>query len=44
MGLFMLVIGIIGSIPSPNTAIAIGVMLVIIRITFKMTLGPCCCE
>jgi len=42
MGFFMLLIGIVGSIPSDNTAIGIGVMLVIIRITFKMTLGPCC--
>ena len=44
MGFFMLLIGIVGSIPSDNTAIGIGVMLVIIRITFKMTLGPCCCK
>jgi SP family general alpha glucoside:H+ symporter-like MFS transporter len=42
MGFFMLLIGIIGSIPSDNTAIGIGVMLVIIRITFKVTLGPTC--
>lgn len=44
MGLFMLIIGIIGCIPGDNTAIAIGVMLVIIRITFKVTLGPTCCK
>jgi SP family general alpha glucoside:H+ symporter-like MFS transporter len=38
MGFFMLLIGIVGSIPSDNTAIGIGVMLVIIRITFKVCL------
>jgi SP family general alpha glucoside:H+ symporter-like MFS transporter len=38
MGFFMLLIGIVGSIPSDNTAIGIGVMLVIIRITFNVCL------
>lgn len=42
MGLFMLIIGIIGTINTDKQAIAIGVMLVIIRITFKVTLGPAC--
>jgi SP family general alpha glucoside:H+ symporter-like MFS transporter len=44
MGFFMLIIGIIGSIPSDNTAIGIGAMLVVIRVTFKTTLGPTCCK
>lgn len=44
MGFFMLLLGIVGSIPTDNTAMGIGIMLVIIRITFKVTLGPCCCK
>ena len=44
MGLFMLVIGIIGCINTNHQAMAIGAMLVVIRVTFKITLGPCCCE
>ena len=44
MGLFMLITGIVGSVNTGNTALAIGVILVLIRIVFKTTLGPCCCR
>ena len=44
MGLTMFLTGIIGSIKTNNTAIAIAVMLIIGNISFKLFLGPCCCE
>lgn len=44
MGLFMFILGIIGAVNPDNIAIIVGSMLVIIRITFKVTLGPCCCK
>ena len=44
MGVLMLVTGIIGSIPTDSTAIGIAVILIFVRLTFKVTLGPCCCE
>lgn len=44
MGMFMLIIGIVGSINFSNMALAVGVLLVLIRIVFKTTLGPCCCK
>ncbi|ORX35580.1 maltose permease MAL61 [Kockovaella imperatae] len=42
MGGLMLVTGIVGFIPTNNTAIGIAILLIFVRICFKMSLGPCC--
>lgn len=43
-GVAMMACGILGAVDAGNIAVGIGACLTVAQISFKLSLGPCCCE